>query len=160
MNWLYLLLLNVLRYVQAAGVQLGYAPAMNFGSGLTVVLNQALNRYDITATGASGTPVTAVAESSSFNVASPATNTFYNVTSSASLTATVTGMPTDGVVLTFVDMNQAWQTYPFTFASQAGGTVRNPTALGSADGGSATLNLAGSSQSWKWNATGAKWTAL
>lgn len=160
MNWLYLLLLNVLRYVQAAGVQLAYAPTLNFGSGLTAVYNAALARIDITATGASGAPVAAVAESASFNVPSPATNTTYNVTSSASVTATVTGTPTDGVVLTFVDMNQTWQTYPFTFTSQAGGTVRNPVNLGGTDGGSAVLNLKGSSQSWKWNATGSKWTAI
>jgi len=154
-QWLDPLIFGI-RNLYANGVLQTFFPGLNFGAGLTVTPTTS-GYATVTANGAAATPNPTVLISASGNVNSPTTNTDYYVTSSSAITVTITGTPTDGVRLRFFDQSKNWSTYPLTFVSQSGGTVRNPKNLAGASGGSASVNLSGSMQEWEWSLGAVEW---
>lgn len=158
MSWIDQFLSSV-KDVFSFGVVQPRLPGINFGTGLTVTPNVPAGYNTVTATGSGGAPVAPVAKSTSFNIAAPATNQDFYLTSSSAITATITGVPTDGVRIRFFDNSQNWATYPMVFASQAGGTVRDPKNLAATPTGSASVNLSGACQEWEWSAGASTWFA-
>ena len=159
MSLLDVLLLGV-RRVFYGGVTLPQEPTLAFvGSGVTVADSPTTQQTVVTITGAgSSIPVAFGSISATQNLPSPASNAKYVVTPSAAVTVTVTGTPVDGVELTFWGY---WSpTNPFTFASQAGGTVQDPANIGGTPGGSATMVLSGGSVTFKWSAAALKWASI
>jgi hypothetical protein len=135
------------------------------GTGVTIPNGQAslvgtdgVNYFSI---GGAGTGMTTPV-STSQTLASPSYNATYGVTtSSSSITFTVTGIPVDGVALTFVDVSQNWPTHNLIFAAQSGATVRNPENVAGTDSSSISVgDVAGESFTLKWFAGANKWLPI
>ena len=121
-----------------------------------------VNGVDVFGTLTSGAAPIATAVSGNFNIASPSGYNVFYVTSASAITGTVTGTPQDGCIVEVFDVSQNWVTWNFTFASQAGGVIRNPWNSGVADAATCKLGgigdqVNGQSAKWKWDAGDSKW---
>ena len=142
---------------QTATVQIGSSTLQVLSGANAIVSTDGTTLYTQTLNMA---PSAAIPKTSSFSIASPSVNATYAIsTSSASVVATITGTPVDGVELGFVDVTKLWPTHLFGFQCQGGAASRNPESLASPDT-SSQINVglvAGEMFVMKWYASPGLW---